>query len=147
MYHNRNKLDKAIENKYNAQYVSLETLLRQSDYISLNAPSSKETIHMIGKKELDMMKSTAVFINTARGNMVDEKALTHALKEKQIWAAGLDVFENEPKVLPELLELDNVVLSPHAATKTLEARDEMGLEMIHNILGFYFGTYPISKVV
>ena len=146
-YHNRSQLDKSIEDKYNARYVSLETLLRESDYISLNAPSSKETIRMIGKKELAMMKTTAIFINTARGNMVDEAALAHALKEKQIWAAGLDVFENEPKILPELLELDNVVLAPHAATKTLEARDEMGLEMIRNILGFYFNTYPISIVV
>ncbi|MDD4727849.1 MAG: NAD(P)-dependent oxidoreductase [Dysgonamonadaceae bacterium] len=147
MYHNRNKLDKAIEEKYNARYVSLETLLTESDYISLNAPSSKDTIHMIGEKEIKMMKPTAVFINTARGNMVDEEALAHALKEKQIWAAGLDVFENEPKVNPLLLELDNVVLTPHAATKTLEARDEMGLEMIQNILGFYFDTYPVSIVV
>ena len=147
MYHNRNRLDKAIEDKYNAHYVTFERLLRECDYISLNAPSSKETIHMIGEGELEMMKSTAVFINTARGNMVDEQALAHALKDKHIWAAGLDVFENEPKVSPLLLELDNVVLAPHAATKTLEARDEMGLELIHNILGFYFDTYPVSKVV
>ena len=147
MYHNRSRLDKAIEQKYNAQYVSMKTLLQTSDYVSLNAPSSKETIHMIGKRELELMKPTAIFINTARGNMVDEKALTNALKEKQIWAAGLDVFENEPKITPELLELDNVVLTPHAATKTLEARDEMGLEMIQNILGFYFDTYQVSKVV
>ena len=147
MYHNRNRLNKSIEDKYNARYVSLEMLLKESDYISLNAPSSEETIKMIGKKELEMMKSTAVFINTARGNMVDELALAHALKEKQIWAAGLDVYENEPKVSPQLLELDNVVLAPHAATKTLEARDEMGLEMIQNILGFYFETHPVSRVV
>ena len=147
VYHNRNRLDKSIEDKYNARYVSLEKLLSESDYISLNAPSTPETYRMIGKKELEMMKPSAIFINTARGNMVDEKALAHALKKKQIWAAGLDVFENEPKITPELLELDNVVLAPHAATKTQEARDEMGLEMIQNILGFYFDTYPISKVV
>ncbi len=147
VYHNRNRLESSIEEKYNAKYVSLETLLRESDYISLNAPSTEETKRMIGKKELEMMKSSAIFINTARGNMVDELALAHALKEKQIWAAGLDVFENEPIVSPELLELDNVVLAPHAATKTLEARDEMGLEMIQNILGFYFDTYPVSRVV
>lgn len=147
VYHNRNRLDKSIEDKYGARYVSLETLLLESDYISLNAPSTEETLRMIGKKELEMMKPNAVFINTARGNMVDEKALAHALKEEQIWAAGLDVFEDEPNVLPELLELDNVVLAPHAATKTLEARDEMGLEMIQNILGFYFDSYPVSKVV
>lgn len=147
VYHNRNRLDKQIEERYGAEYVSLETLLRESDYISLNAPSTEETYRMIGKEELEMMKPTAVFINTARGNMVDEKALAHALKEHQIWAAGLDVFENEPKVLPQLLELDNVVLAPHAATKTMEARDEMGLEVIQNILGFYFDTYPVSRVV
>lgn len=147
VYHNRNKLAKSIEEKYGASYVSLDKLLRECDYISLNAPSTPETYRMIGQKELEMMKSTAIFINTARGNMVDEKALAHALKEKQIWAAGLDVFENEPKILPELLELDNVVLAPHAATKTLEARNEMGLEMIRNILGFLFDTYPISRVV
>ena len=147
VYHNRNKLDKSIEEKYGASYVSLDKLLRECDYISHNAPSTPETYRMIGQKELEMMKSTAIFINTARGNMVDESALAHALKEKQIWAAGLDVFENEPKILPELLELDNVVLAPHAATKTLEARNEMGLEMIRNILGFLFDTYPISRVV
>ena len=101
MYHNRNRLDKAIEVKYNARYVSLETLLSESDYISLNAPSSEDTIHMIGEKEIKLMKSTAIFINTARGNMVDEEALANALKGKQIWAAGLDVFENEPKVNPK----------------------------------------------
>lgn len=147
VYHNRNRLAKSIEEKYGASYVSLDKLLRECDYISLNAPSTPETYRMIGQKELEMMKSTAIFINTARGNMVDESALAHALKEKQIWAAGLDVFENEPKILPELLELDNVVLAPHAATKTLEARNEMGLEMIRNILGFLFDTYPISRVV
>lgn len=147
MYHNRNRLERSIEEKYNARYVSLETLLKSSDYISLNAPSSEETIKMIGKKELEMMKPTAIFINTARGNMVDELALAHALKEKQIWAAALDVYENEPKVSPQLLQLDNVVLAPHAATKTQEARDEMGMEMIHNILGFYFNTHPVSRVV
>lgn len=146
-YHNRNRLDKAIEKKYNAQYVSKETLLREADYISLNAPSTEETIHMIGNKELEMMKKTAIFINTARGNMVDEVALSNALKENKILAAGLDVFENEPKILPELLELDNVVLAPHAGTKTMEARNEMGREVIQNILGFYFDSYTVSRVV
>ena len=147
MYNNRNRLDKSIEDKYNARYVSLETLLRESDYISLNAPATKETKHMIGKKELEMMKESAVLINTARGSLIDEAALAHALKENQIWAAGLDVYENEAKILPALLELDNVVLAPHAGTKTSEARDEMALEVIENILGFYFDSYPVSRVV
>ena len=76
-----------------------------------------------------------------------EAALANALKENQIWAAGLDVYENEPKLLPALLELDNVVLAPHAGTKTNEARDEMALEVIQNILGFYFDSYTVSRVV
>ena len=147
MYNNRNRLDKSIEDKYGARYVSLDTLLRESDYISLNAPSTKETHHMIAKKELEMMKESAILINTARGSLVDEVALANALKENRILAAGLDVYENEPKILPALLKLDNVVLAPHAGTKTNEARDEMGLEVIQNILGFYFKSYPVSRVV
>lgn len=146
IYHNRNRLSKEIENQYNATYVSLETLLRTADYISLNAPSTPETRRMIGEKELAMMKSTAIFINTARGNMVDEHALAEALREKKIWAAALDVFENEPHILPELLTLDNVVLAPHAGTKTVEDRHNMTLEMARNIVGFYEGTFPISRV-
>ncbi len=145
-YHNRNRLPKDIEQKYDAQYVSLETLLKTSDYISLNAPSTPETIRMIGKKELEMMKPTAIFINTARGNMVDEKALAAALKNETIYAAALDVFENEPHILPELLTLDNVLLAPHAGTKTKEDRIKMSEEMVRNIIGFYEGTYPVSKV-
>ncbi len=147
MYHNRSRLDKTIEDKYGARYVSLETLLKESDYISLNAPSTKETHHMIAKKELEMMKESAILINSARGDLVDEAALAHALKENQILAAGLDVYENEPKILPALLELDNVVLAPHAGTKTMQTRDEMGMEVIQNILGFYFDTYPVARVV
>lgn len=146
IYHNRNRLDKAIEGKYGARYVSFEELLRTSDYVSLNAPSSSETIHMIGEDQLSMMKPTAIFINTARGNMVDEKALAKALKDGKIWAAGLDVFENEPNISSELLELDNVVLTPHAGTKTLEDRNWMAREMAQNIIGFYEGTFAVSRV-
>ena len=146
MYHNRNRLNKEIEAQYNATYVSLETLLRTADYISLNAPSTPETRHLIGEKELAMMKPTAIFINTARGDMVDERALAEALREKKIWAAALDVFEKEPHILPELLTLDNVILAPHAATKTVEDRISMSVEMSRNIVGFYEGTFPISRV-
>ena len=92
------------------------------------------------------MKPTAVFINTARGNMVDEKALAQALKEEKIWAAGLDVYEHEPKISPELLVLENVVLTPHAGTKTIEDRHRMAEEMVHNIIGFYEGKYEVSRV-
>lgn len=146
IYHNRTRLDKDIEQKYDAKYASFEDLLRTADYISLNAPSTPETVKMIGEKQLSLMKPTAVFINTARGNMVDEKALAKALKEQQIWAAALDVYENEPKISPELLTLDNVLLSPHAGTKTVEDRNKMAREMAENIIGFYEGTYEVSRV-
>ena len=146
IYHNRNRLAEVIENEYGAKHVSKEELLKNADFISLNAPYTPETHKMIGEKELNMMKSTAIFINTARGDMVDEKALANALKENKIWASALDVFENEPHIIPELLELDNVLLAPHAGTKTIEDRIKMAIEMCHNILGFYEGTYPISRV-
>lgn len=146
IYHNRNRLDKEIENRYKAKYVSFDELLRTADYVSLNAPSTPETIKMISEKEFAAMKPSAVFINTARGNMVDEKALAKALKEQKIWAAALDVFENEPKISPELLTLDNVLLAPHAGTKTIEDRNKMAEEMAQNIIGFYEGTYEISRV-
>lgn len=146
IYNNRNRLPENIEQQYNAKYVSFDELIKTADYISLNAPSTPETIHMIGEKEFEKMKPTAIFINTARGNMVDEKALAKALKEEKIWAAALDVYENEPKILPELLELDNVLLSPHAGTKTVEDRIKMSIEMSRNIIGFYEGTYEVSRV-
>lgn len=146
VYHNRNRLDVSIERQYNARYVSFDELLRTADYISLNAPFTPETHHMIGEKELAAMKPTAIFINTARGSMVDEKALAHALKNNVIWAAALDVYENEPHILPELLQLDNVLLAPHAGTKTMEDRIKMSVEMVRNIVGFYEGTFEVSRV-
>ncbi|MDD2512008.1 MAG: NAD(P)-dependent oxidoreductase, partial [Proteiniphilum sp.] len=99
-----------------------------------------------GEKEFGVMKPTAILINTARGNMVDEQALAVALREKRIWAAALDVFEHEPHILPELLTLDNVLLAPHAGTRTLEDRIRMSVEMVRNIIGFYEGSYPVSRV-
>lgn len=146
IYHNRNRLSPEIEAKYNARYVTFEELLKTADYVSLNAPSTPETIKLIGEKELDMMKSNSVFINTARGNMVDEEALVSALREEKIFAAGLDVYENEPKIHLGLLELDNVVLAPHAGTKTIEDRDKMAAEMAQNIIGFFEGKYKVETV-
>lgn len=146
IYNNRNRLAESIENQYNARCVSKEELLKTADYISLNAPSTPETYHLIGEKEFNMMKPTAIFINTARGDLVDEKAMAKALKDGRIWAAGLDVYDNEPHILPELLVLDNVLLAPHAGTKTVEDRIAMSEEMVQNIVGFYEGTYPVSRV-
>lgn len=145
IYHNRHQLDKETEEKYNARYVDFETLLKDSDIISLNAPASAETYHLMGEKEFKKMKNTAILINTARGQLVDDKALADALRTSEIYAAGLDVFEKEPKILPELLELDNAIVTPHAGTGTYAARLDMTLEVAKNIINFYEGG-QIDKV-
>ena len=145
IYHNRHRLDKDIEDKYNAVYVDFETLLHDSDFISLNAPATDETHHLIGEQEFKKMKDTAILINTARGALVDEKALAKALRNGDIYAAGLDVYENEPKILPELFDLDNVVLTPHAGTQTLAARLDMQREVAKNIINFFEGG-EVNKV-
>lgn len=139
IYHNRHRLSEDIESKYGAEYVDFETLLKESDFVSLNAPATADTFHLIGEKELGSMKSTAILINVARGALVDEKALARALADNVIYAAGLDVYENEPKISPELLGLDNVVLTPHAGTQTLAARLDMQREVAKNIINFFEG--------
>ena len=145
IYHNRHRLDTAIEEKYNATYVDFEHLLKQSDVISLNAPATADTFHLIGAEELKLMLPTAVLINTARGSLVDEKALIESLRNKEIFGAGLDVFENEPKISPELLGMDNVILTPHAGTQTYVGRMDMQREVAANILNFFAGG-EINKV-
>ena len=145
IYHNRNRLPKDIEEKYNATYVDFDTLLKESDVVSLNAPATPETYHLMGEAEFKKMKNSAILINTARGQLVDEKALATALKTGEIYAAGLDVFEKEPKISPELLELDNAILSPHAGTGTYSARRDMAHEVVKNIINFFEGG-QIDKV-
>jgi len=145
IYHNRKPLDPEIEQKYNARYVDFEELLSTSDIISLNAPASPDTYHLINEETLNKMKNTAILINTARGSLVDEVALAKALSENKILAAGLDVFENEPKIAHQLLSLENVVLTPHAGTQTIEGRLDMQREVARNIIGF-FNKIPISRV-
>lgn len=139
IYCNRHRLDEKIEKLYNATYVDFDTLLAESDFLSLNAPATKDTFHLIGESEFKRMKSTSILINTARGVLVDEKALVQALKNKEIFAAGLDVFENEPKITPELLTFENVVLTPHAGTQTYAGRIEMQEEVAKNIINFFEG--------
>lgn len=145
IYCNRHRLDEKIEKLYNATYVDFDTLLAESDFLSLNAPATKDTFHLIGESEFKRMKSTSILINTARGVLVDEKALVQALKNKEIFAAGLDVFENEPKITPELLTFENVVLTPHAGTQTYAGRIEMQEEVAKNIINFFEGG-EIEKV-
>lgn len=139
VYHNRKPVSKEVEEAYKARYVSFDELLSQSDFISINAPATPETYHVINEKAINSMKSDAILINTSRGSTVDEVALIKALKNNRIFGAGLDVFENEPHINPEFLTLDNVVLTPHTGTQTIEGRHDMQREVAQNILNFYTG--------
>lgn len=125
-----------------AIYLSKEDLLQKSDIVSLHIPSNKETIHYIGEKEFNIMKDTSILINASRGNIVDERELVKALKNKKIYAAGLDVFEKEPYIEEELKEMENVVLTPHIGTATLETRIRMGESCARNIFNALKGTVP-----
>ena len=136
LYHNRHRLPVETEEIYHARYVDFQTLLQDSDYVSLNLPYTQEVHHLIGKPELGMMKRTAFLINTARGAHVDENALVEALKSGIIAGAALDVYEHEPVISTELLELENVVLSPHTGTGTWEGRIAMCENVCDNILAF-----------
>ena len=145
IYHNRNKLsaisyqssvDWQREVIEKAQYVDFQTLLQDSDYLSLNLPYTPEVHHIIGKPELGMMKRSAFLINTARGTHVDEAALVEALKSGIIAGAALDVYEFEPQISEELLKLPNVVLSPHTGTGTWEGRIAMCENVVDNIIAF-----------
>lgn len=124
LYHDVVRNDK-FEQEYGAMYVTMDDLLEKSDFVSINVPLMPSTHHLFGEKEFKKMKPTAVLINTSRGPVVDEKALVVALKEKWIEGAGLDVFEEEPKMAEGLAELDNVIVTPHIASATREARIEM----------------------
>jgi glyoxylate reductase len=139
IYHNRNKVDSATEKKYHASWVSLDELLSTSDIISLHTPLTTETHHLINNRNFSLMKKSAFLINTARGNVVNETALIKALETNQIAGAGLDVYENEPLIPKELLNLHNVVLTPHVGTATLETRKEMSMLVSHIILQYNNG--------
>lgn len=145
IYHNRKPVSKEIEERFNARYVSFDELLSQSDFVSINAPATSETYHIINAEAIDKMKPNAILINTSRGSTVDELALIEALKENRIFGAGLDVYETEPRINPLFFELDNVVLTPHAGTQTIEGRHDMQSEVAQNIINFYNGG-KISQV-
>lgn len=136
LYCNRHQLSADIEALYDAKYVDFQTLLQDSDFLSLNLPYTPQVHHIIGKPELGMMKRTAYLINTARGAHVDEAALVEALRSGIIAGAALDVYEFEPKISEALLTLPNVVLSPHTGTGTMEGRIAMCENVCDNILAF-----------
>lgn len=146
VYFNRSKKPKEIEKEFQADFLPFDELLKTADVISLHAPYTKETYHLIGMEELLLMKKTAFLVNTSRGPVVDEAALVSALQEKEICGAGLDVYENEPKISPELLEMDNVVLTPHIGTTTLESRTDMALSVSESILTLIDGKIPVNVV-
>jgi len=134
LYTTQSNKNAVLEEMLGAKRVDLETLLRESDFISIHTPLSEKTKHLIGAKELSFMKKTAYLINTARGAIIDESALVNALKSKQIAGAGLDVYEEEPKLKPGLAELDNVVLAPHLGSATIETRTKMAVMAAENII-------------
>ena len=137
IYHNRSQLSAADEAACKATYVSKQALLQQADHVVLVLPYSKESHHTIGAAELSLMKPTATLVNIARGGIVDDAALARALQEGRITAAGLDVFEGEPKVHPDLLNARNVVLAPHIASSTRATRLAMANLAADNLIAFF----------
>ena len=134
IYHNRSKLDAAIEAELGAHWVDKATLLRQSDHLVIVVPYSAASHHLVGAGELALMKPSATLTNIARGGIVDDAALAQALRERRIAAAGLDVFEGEPTVHPDLLTVPNVVLTPHIASASLPTRRAMANLAVDNLL-------------
>jgi glyoxylate/hydroxypyruvate/2-ketogluconate reductase len=146
IYHNRSRLGEAVESKLKATWVNKRTLLKESDHLVLVVPYSPETHHSIGAPELAAMKTTATLTNIARGGIVDDAALAQALKLRRIAAAGLDVFEGEPRVHPDLLRVPNVVLTPHIASATLATRRAMAELAADNLIAALTGQRPSTPV-
>ncbi|MES2402224.1 MAG: D-glycerate dehydrogenase [Pseudomonadota bacterium] len=146
IYHNRSRLEAGLEAECKASYVSKQELLEKADHLVLVLPYSPASHHTIGAAELAMMKPGATLVNIARGGIVDEAALAAALREGRIAAAGLDVYEGEPKVHPDLLTIPNVVLTPHIASATRPTRLAMINLAADNIIAFLGGKSPLTPV-
>ena len=131
-YHNRHQLPGSEEN--GAKYVSFEELLKTSDVLSLNLALNPSTKHIIGKEQFNAMKDGVIIVNTARGALIDEAALVDALKSGKVWTCGLDVFEEEPKIHPGLLECENAVLLPHVGTGTFETQVSSAVMSVGSII-------------
>ena len=142
VYNDIRRLDPAVEQQHQLQFLPLRDLLMVSDFVSLHVPLTPETKHLIGSKELRLMKKSAFLINASRGPVVDEKSLVEALRSGFVAGAGLDVFEAEPKVTPELLKMENVLLVPHIGSATDETREKMALVAVNNILAVIRGEIP-----
>ncbi|MBI9067480.1 MAG: hydroxyacid dehydrogenase [Salinivirgaceae bacterium] len=147
LYYSRNQKSETEEQELNTVWVALDDLLRSSDVVSLHVPLTAETKHMICTKEFQLMKNSAYIINTARGPVIDEKALANALENREIAGAGIDVFEEEPKIHEKLFGFDNVVLTPHIATGTIETRIETAKCAADNIMAFIAGEEVPNRVL
>jgi len=146
IYYSRSRKED-VEKELGLKFVDLDTLLREADFVSIHVPLTEETYHLVGERELKLMKNTAFLINTSRGKVVDEKALYKALKEGWIAGAALDVFEEEPTpVNNPLLKLENVIVAPHIASATHETRSKMAEMVAQNLIAFFEGKVPPNLV-
>jgi glyoxylate reductase len=144
LYYDAVRAPEALERELQLEFVPAEQLLRESDFVSLHVPLLESTRKLIGEPQLRLMKKTAILVNTARGPVVDEAAVAKALSEGWIAGAGLDVFEREPQVNPELLKLTNVVLAPHIASASVDTRREMSMLAARNVVAALEGQRPFT---
>ncbi len=143
IYYNRTRKE---DKELNSKYVDFDTLLKESDFISIHTPLNKETYHLFSKREFELMKDDAVLINTSRGAVIDEEGLIRVLKTGKLFGAGLDVYENEPIVPNELINLENVITLPHIGSATNEARKAMAIIAANNIIQALEGEMPENSV-
>lgn len=147
-YHNRHRVHESIEAELEATYwESLDQMLARVDIVSVNCPHTPATFHLLSARRLALLQPHAIVVNTSRGEVIDEAALTRLLRERKIAGAGLDVFEHEPAINPKLRQLDNVVLLPHMGSATIEGRLDMGEKVIINIKTFTDGHRPPDRVL
>ena len=142
LYHDARRAAAQVEKELSLEFVEQDRLLREADFVSLHVPLLPETSHLIGAEQLRMMKPTAILVNTSRGAVVDEEALAEALEQRVIAGAGIDVFEREPQVHPGLLKLQNVVLTPHIASASVETRRKMSTMAAENVIAALEGKRP-----
>jgi glyoxylate reductase len=147
-YHNRNRVHETIERELEATYwESLDQMLARMDIVSINCPHTPATYHLLSARRLKLMRPHAYIVNTSRGEVIDELALTRMLRDRELAGAGLDVFEHEPAINPKLRELPNVVLLPHMGSATIEGRVDMGEKVLINIKTFTDGHRPPDRVL
>jgi glyoxylate reductase len=144
--YNKRKRDESLEKEYDIEFAEMEILLKLSDFVTLHVPLTEETRHLINKDTLAKMKKGSYLINTARGPVVEEHALVDALRQGHLAGAALDVFENEPNINPELIGMENVILTPHIASGTWEVREKMGEQAVRAVLDVLRGKKPENLV-